>query len=74
MAAPDANKCAQQQVDLSRCIKTSVPSFAKIQTVCSGKMQAYEACLKMNKGNTKSCTHELDQLRTCAFGTVDRKK
>ena len=43
---PDPNQCFQQQVDLTKCIKTSVPSFAKIQNECFGKMQAYEACLK----------------------------
>lgn len=69
---PDPNQCFQQQVDLTKCIKTSVPSFAKIQNECFGKMQAYEACLKMNKSNTKRCSHELQNLRNCAFGTIDK--
>ncbi|KAI5956204.1 hypothetical protein KGF54_000679 [Candida jiufengensis] len=72
MAQPDPSGCLNQQIDLTKCIKTTVPSFQKIQGECSGKLQAYEACLKINKSSTAKCTHELDQLRNCAFGSINK--
>ncbi|KAI5949105.1 hypothetical protein KGF57_004935 [Candida theae] len=69
---PDPEHCLKQQVELTQCIRTSVPSFQKIQGECSGKLQAYEACLKMNKSQTSKCTHELEDLRNCAFGSINK--
>ncbi|KAG7663743.1 uncharacterized protein J8A68_002752 [[Candida] subhashii] len=68
---PDPQQCSKQQADLAICIKTVVPSFQKIQGECAGKLQAYEACLKINNSNTKMCTQDLQLLRNCAFGTLD---
>ncbi|EGW32106.1 uncharacterized protein SPAPADRAFT_55636 [Spathaspora passalidarum NRRL Y-27907] len=67
---PDPNQCAQQQQQLAKCIRTAVPSFHKIQGECAGKLQVYEACLRINNSNTKACTSELQSLRKCAFGTL----
>lgn len=69
MSKPDLN-CDLQQVNLARCIKTKVPSFQKIQGICAGKLQAYEACLRTNGNNTKRCQADLDELRECAFGSL----
>lgn len=61
--------CNQEQFQLAGCIKTQVPAFQKIQGICAGKLQAYEACLKTNK-NAKSCQGDLDELRLCAFSSL----
>lgn len=68
---PDPKLCAQEQANLSKCIKSSVPSFQRIQNQCAGKMQAYDACLRMNKSNTQKCSDDLKGLRDCAFDTID---
>lgn len=68
----DPNQCGLQQYNLAGCIKTNVPAFQKIQGVCSGKLQAYEACLKMNNSDEKRCSDDLQSLRDCAFGTLDK--
>ena len=70
--SPDANQCALEQYNLAGCIKKEVPAFQKIQGVCSGKLQAYEACLKMNGSDQKKCSQDLQSLRDCAFGTLDK--
>ncbi|KAK6465498.1 hypothetical protein DFJ63DRAFT_23674 [Scheffersomyces coipomensis] len=67
---PDPDFCQSQQVELSKCIKRSVPSFQKIQNECRGKLQAYEACLKINNSKTEKCSQDLSDLRDCAFGTL----
>ncbi|CAK9441487.1 uncharacterized protein LODBEIA_P53550 [Lodderomyces beijingensis] len=69
---PDPESCLKQQVSLTKCIKTAVPSFQKIQSQCSGKLQAYEACLKINRSNEAKCTHELEDLRSCSFGSITK--
>jgi hypothetical protein len=66
----DPNSCALEQYNLAGCIKKVVPSFQKIQGLCAGKLQAYEACLKMAGNDVKKCNHELQSLRECALGTV----
>ncbi|EDK45935.1 conserved hypothetical protein [Lodderomyces elongisporus NRRL YB-4239] len=68
----DPEACLAQQLELTKCIKFVVPSFQKIQTQCAGKLQSYEACLKMNKSDALKCTHELEGLRNCAFGSVKK--
>ncbi|CAN3353779.1 hypothetical protein DICA3_A09362 [Diutina catenulata] len=68
----DDTDCTTAQYNLAKCIKTQVPSFQKIQSVCAGKLQAYEACIVTNKG-TERCKHELSQLRDCAFDQVGKK-
>ncbi|KAK6457912.1 uncharacterized protein RJT20DRAFT_125793 [Scheffersomyces xylosifermentans] len=70
---PDPDSCAKEQYGLAGCIKKTVPSFNKIQTVCAGKLQAYEACLRNNNSDTKKCESDLSELRDCAFGTLDTK-
>lgn len=65
MSQPE-KQCVEEQMGLSKCIKTLVPSFQKIQGVCAGKLQAYEACLK-SKGQ---CQNDLQELRDCAFGSL----
>lgn len=64
--------CVQEQFQLAGCIKKTVPSFQKIQTVCAGKLQAYEACLRMSGNDTKKCASDLQLLRDCAFGTLEK--
>lgn len=73
MAKPSAeNKyCAMEQYNLSMCIRKDVPSFQKIQGVCAGKLQAYEACLKMNGSDVKKCSDDLKSLRDCAFDSLE---
>lgn len=68
---PTETDCAMEQQNLSRCIKNSVPVFQKIHGLCSGKLQAYEACLKMN-GTAGKCELDLKSLRDCAQGAVAR--
>ncbi|KAI3403609.1 hypothetical protein KGF56_003654, partial [Candida oxycetoniae] len=70
---PDPEHCLNQQIELTKCIKTVVPSFQKIQATCSGKLQAYEACLRMYKSDTRRCTNELEGLRSCAFGSIQKR-
>lgn len=62
--------CTLEQGQLASCIRTKVPSFQKIQGVCAGKLQAYEACLRTNGMSQQRCQADLDQLRSCAFGTL----
>lgn len=70
---PEEADCVQEQVDLSRCVKTKVPVFQQIQATCGGKLQAYEACLRMNQSDQKKCGHELQSLRACAEKVVGKK-
>ncbi|OBA22150.1 hypothetical protein METBIDRAFT_39125 [Metschnikowia bicuspidata var. bicuspidata NRRL YB-4993] len=67
---PSESDCAVEQVNLSRCIKGSVPVFQKIHGVCAGKLQAYELCLRMNGSAQKMCQQDLSELRDCALGAV----
>lgn len=62
--------CDQQQGQLASCIKRSVPSFQKIHTVCAGKLQGYEACLRMNNSDVSKCQKDLTELRECAFKSI----
>lgn len=73
MLKPDTN-CDLQQMALAKCIKSEVPLMQRIQLVCAGKLQAYDACLRMHNSRVDSCKHELAQLRECAFGEVDPSK
>ncbi|CUM65344.1 uncharacterized protein PRCAT00002979001 [Priceomyces carsonii] len=68
----DPNGCAQEQFNLASCIRRSVPTFQRIQGVCAGKLQAYEACLTMNNSKTERCTDELQSLRDCAFSSIEK--
>ncbi|CAH6722648.1 mitochondrial intermembrane space cysteine motif-containing protein Mix14p [[Candida] jaroonii] len=65
-----SNPCSTEQINLSKCIKTQVPSFQKIQGICAGKLQAYEACLKIKKSQN-GCKDDLQELRDCAMGTLN---
>ena len=64
--------CNQEQFILASCIKTQVPSMQKIQGVCAGKLQAYEACLKTNNAKPSKCQGDLDELRACAFSSIKK--
>lgn len=66
----DPNNCSLEQYNLSGCIKKGVPSFQKIQGVCAGKLQVYEACLKLNKNDARKCTDDLQDLRKCASDSL----
>lgn len=66
----DPNQCQAEQVQLAGCIKGEVPSFHRIQGICSGKLQAYDACLRMNGPN--KCADDLQALRDCALGSLDK--
>lgn len=67
---PSEADCVLEQKNLSLCIKTSVPVFQRIQGLCAGKLQAYEACLRMNASNQGACEGDLKSLRDCALGAV----
>lgn len=69
MAKPDEQHCSLQQYNLAGCIKRQVPAFQRIQKVCAGKLQAYEACLRTS-GSKSKCEHELASLRQCASGSL----
>lgn len=69
---PDPRECALEQYNLAGCIKKDVPAFQKIQGICAGKLQAYEACLKMTGNSNTRCADDLQSLRDCAFGTLDK--
>lgn len=68
-STPDENNCALQQYNLAGCIKKLVPAFQRIQSICAGKLQAYEACLRTS-GSKKKCEFELKDLRDCASGSL----
>ncbi|CAK7892040.1 hypothetical protein CAAN1_01S08240 [[Candida] anglica] len=65
----DPQHCALQQYNLANCIKKSVPAFQRIQNICAGKLQAYEACLRMS-GKKSACEQDLASLRQCASGSL----
>lgn len=67
---PDANECNAEQQKLTQCIRYDVPAFQRIQGVCAGKLQGYDACLKMNKSDASKCTQDLRELRNCATNTL----
>lgn len=69
---PSEADCVLEQKNLTTCIKTKAPLFQKIQGVCAGKLQAYEACLKTNKSNLAPCASDLKELRECALGAVTK--
>lgn len=64
----EPGKCIPVQASLSKCIKTKVPSFQKVQTDCLNHMKAYENCLRANQDNnpTAKCFDDLQSLRKCA--------
>lgn len=62
--------CDNEQVGLSLCIKLKVPAFHRIQAQCSGKLQAYEACLRTSGGKQDRCKHDLESLRQCATNSI----
>lgn len=64
--------CNHEQFQLAGCIKRSVPSFQKIHTVCAGKLQGYEACLRINNSNVSKCQQDLQELRDCAFTSIKK--
>ena len=70
MGDPQGSNCGTEQVQLAVCIKGQVPAFQKIQGECGGRLQAYEACLKNARGDTKRCEGDLKILRKCALGSV----
>lgn len=70
MSKPESVSCEAEQAALSKCVRTSVPTFQKIQGMCAGKLQAYEACLTINKMKQESCEGELKVLRDCATSTL----
>jgi hypothetical protein len=65
--------CDHQQFQLAGCIKKSVPTFQTIHTICAGKLQAYEACLKMNGNNMEKCKDDLQLLRECALKSIKKE-
>lgn len=67
---PSEADCLLEQENLSRCVKTKVPLFQKIQNTCAGKLQGYEACLRLNGGDPKKCQSDLDTLRACALSVA----
>lgn len=67
---PSEADCVLEQKNLSSCIKTSVPVFQKIHGQCSEKLQAYEACLRLNASDRSKCEQDLHTLRECATGAV----
>lgn len=69
---PSEADCAAEQLNLSRCIKNSVPVFQKIHGGCAGKLQAYELCLRMNGSSQTKCQQDLAELRECALGAVTK--
>lgn len=62
---PSEADCLEEQKNLSMCIKSKVTTFQKINAMCSGKLQAYEACLRIN-GSEAKCKQDLASLRDCA--------
>lgn len=64
--------CILEQANLSKCIKSDVPAFQKVHSLCAGKLQGYEACLKTNKGSLAKCQADLKELRECALGAVSK--
>lgn len=64
--------CVLEQRNLSKCIKSDVPAFQKVHNLCSGKLQAYEACLKSANGSQSRCQSDLKALRTCALSAVHK--
>ncbi|KAK6197460.1 uncharacterized protein RJT21DRAFT_56961 [Scheffersomyces amazonensis] len=69
---PDPEFCDTQQRQLASCIKTVVPSFQRIQTQCVAKLNAYESCLKSNNSKAEKCSPELQSLRDCALGSLNK--
>lgn len=68
---PESDFCSAEQYNLAACIKKKVPTFQSIQNLCSGKLQAYEACLRTS-GSKKRCEGELKVLRECATGSLSK--
>lgn len=70
---PSESDCVIEQQNLSRCIKTAVPVFQKIQGLCAGKLQALEMCLKVNMNDQSRCDADQKSLRECALGAVTKQ-
>lgn len=69
---PDPNYCVPQQVNLAKCIKYEVPAFQKVQNECASKLKDYENCLRGSENDTTKCNTELQSLRDCASGTLNK--
>lgn len=69
---PGPENCEPEQMALAKCIRQGVPAFQRIQGVCAGRLQAYEACLKMNGSDVKKCAGDLEVLRDCAFSSLEK--
>jgi len=73
----DPSKCAYRQQDLSKCIKTKVPSIMKIMDVCGSIMQKYEGCIRENMEKrtiNENCMGLLNEMRKCAMDQIDVSK
>lgn len=69
---PSEADCVAEQMALTKCVKSKVPLFQQIQNTCAGKLQAYEACLRLNNSDQKKCQADLQSLRECALGVVGK--
>ncbi|ODQ61594.1 hypothetical protein WICANDRAFT_25266 [Wickerhamomyces anomalus NRRL Y-366-8] len=66
--------CAPQQIELSKCIKSEVPSLQKVMTNCGHLLKEYETCLKTNIAEQGKCLPLLGQVRDCASESIDLSK
>ncbi|ODQ66051.1 hypothetical protein NADFUDRAFT_51323 [Nadsonia fulvescens var. elongata DSM 6958] len=74
MAAGDSAKCLNEQVALTECVKTQVPSFVKIVQDCGDKLKAYENCLRENIKDRSVCAPQLKSMRECSEKAISLAK
>lgn len=66
----DASACLELQKKLSKCARSTAPSFIRIVANCGGEMDRYETCIKENADFRSKCFSFLEEVRKCTEKAV----
>ncbi|AET39911.1 Mix14p Ecym_5133 [Eremothecium cymbalariae DBVPG len=72
----DPSQCGFRERDLTKCIRSRVPSVKDIMKECGDKMKNYEQCVRDNMESrtiNENCLDLLKEMRLCAEGQVRGK-